>query len=328
VITRRSLLLAGGIGLLVPHPQSHAQPAATVRRVGWVSLGSKVSPAEAYAGFKQGMHDLGWIEGKNVEYRSVYADGDMNHLDALASEMIRQHVDVIVVGNATSTRAMQRATTTIPIVMASVNNPVASGFVASLAKPGGNITGITTQSEIVLGKLVGILHEIAPGARRIAFLLNESNPNQPVFWAAAQSACATLDLAALRIVANAKAELGAAVGEIVRQGSQAVVIVADPLYLNERAGLQTLMQGIRLPVAYAWREHVVAGGLLSYAADLAATARHVATYVDKILKGTKPADLPVEQVNKFELVINLKTAKSLGLTIPQPLLLRADEVIQ
>ena len=143
----------------------------------------------------------------------------------------------------------------------------------------------------------------------------------------AQSACATLDLAALRIVANAKAEFGAAVGEIVRQGSQAVVVVADPLYLNERASLQTLMQGIRLPVAYAWREHVVAGGLLSYAADLPATARHVATYVDKILKGTKPADLRVEQVHKFELVINLKAAKALGLTIPQPLLLRADEVI-
>ena len=326
--TRRSLLLAGGIGLLVAHPDSHAQTAATVRRVGWFSLGSKASPAEAYAAFRQGMHDLGWVEGKNVAYQAIYADGDTSHLGALASEMIRQRVDAIVVGNATSTRAMQRATTTIPIVMASVNNPVANGFVAGFANPGGNITGIATQSEIVLGKLVGILHEIAPGARRIAFLLNESNPNQPVFWAAAQSACATLDLAALRIVANAKTEFGAAVGEIVRQGSQAVVVVADALYLNERASLQTLMQGIRLPVAYAWREHVVAGGLLSYAADLGATARHVATYVDKILKGTKPADLPVEQVHKFELVINLKAAKALGLTVPQPLLLRADEVIQ
>jgi len=328
LITRRSLLLAGGTGLLVAHPDSNAQPAPTVRRVGWVSFGSKTSPAEAYAAFRQGMHDLGWLEGKNVEHQAVYADGDASHLGAMAKELIRQRVDAIVVGNATTTRAMQRATSTIPIVMASVNNPVAAGFVASLAKPGGNITGITTQSEVVLGKLIAILHEIAPRARRIAFLLNESNPNEPVFWAAAQSACAMLDLTALRIVANAKAEFGAAVGEIVRQDAQAVVVVADPLYLNERAGMQTLMQGIRLPVAYAWREHVVAGGLLSYAADLAVTARHVATYVDKILKGIKPADLPVEQVNKFELVINLSAARTLGLTISKALLLHADEVIQ
>ena len=328
LITRRSLLLAGCIGLLVPHPRSHGQSAATIRRVGWVSLGSKVSPAETYAALKQGMRDLGWAEGRNIEYRPAYADGNVNGLDALASELISQSVDVIVVGNAISTRALQRATKTIPIVMASVNNPVANGFVASLAKPGGNITGISTQSEAVLGKLVGILHEVAPGARRIAFLLNENNPNHPVFWAAAQSACAALDLSALRIVASARAEFTAAAGEIVRQRSQAVVVVADPVFLHERDSLQALMQGTRLPVAYGWREHVVAGGLLSYAADLGTTAHHVATYVDRILKGAKPADLPVEQVNKFELVINLKNAKALGLTIPQPLLLRADEVIQ
>ena len=307
---------------------SHGQPAATIRRVGWVSLGSITSPAEAYAAFKQGMRDLGWLEGKNVAYQAAYADGDVNHLDVLASGLIAQKVDVIVVGNATTTRALQRATKTIPIVMASVNNAVGNGFVASLAKPGGNITGITTQSEETLGKLIGILHELAPGARRIAILLNESNPNHAVFWAAAQSACAALDLVALRVVANTPAQFGAASEQIVRQRSQAVVVVADPIYLNERVKLQELLQATRLPVAYGWREHVVAGGLLSYAADLAATARHVATYVDKILKGAKPADLPVEQPRKFELVINLKTAKALGLTIPQSLLLRADEVIQ
>jgi putative ABC transport system substrate-binding protein len=328
VITRRAILLAGSISLLVAHRQSRGQPAASIRRVGWLTLGSKASPADVYAWFKQGMHDLGWLEGKNVEYQIVYADGDVNRLDALASEMIRQKFDVIVVGNATVTRALQRATKTIPIVMGSVNNPVGNGFVASLAKPGGNITGIATQSEEVLGKLIGILHEVAPGAQRIAFLLNESNPNHPVFWAAAQSACAALDLVALRNVASTPAQFGAAVEQIVQQRSQAVVVVVDPIYLNERANLQALMQGTRLPVAYGWREHVVAGGLLSYAADLAATFRHVATYVDKILKGTKPADLPVAQANKFELVINLKTAKALGLTIPQPLLLRADEVIR
>ena len=274
------------------------------------------------------MHDLGWLEGKNVEYRAAYADGDVNHLDALASGLIGQKVDVIVVGNATTARALQRATKTIPIVMASVNNPVGNGFVASLAKPGGNITGITTQSDETLGKLIGVLHELAPSARRIAILLNENNPNHAVFWAAAQK---RLRRVGPRCTAHCRQRADAIrrrQREIVRQRSQAVVVVADPIFLNERVKLQELMQSTRLPVAYSWREHVVAGGLLSYAADLAATARHVATYVDKILKGAKPADLPVEQVTKFDLVINLKTAKALGITIPKDMLLRADEVIQ
>jgi hypothetical protein len=138
------------------------------------------------------MRDLGWMEGKNVDYRFVYADGELNRLDALASELIRQQVDVIVVGNALTTRALQRATKTIPIVMASVSDPVGNGFVASLAKPGDNITGVTAQQEEVLGKRIGILHDVAPGARRVAILLNESNPSYAVFWAAAQSACASL----------------------------------------------------------------------------------------------------------------------------------------
>jgi len=328
VITRRNILLAGGIAVLVAHRVSRGQPVANSRRVGWVSLGSIKSPAEAYAAFKEAMRGLGWLEGKNVAYQAAYADGDVNHLDALATGLIAQKVEVIVVGNATTARALQRATTTIPIVMASVNNAVGSGFVASLAKPGGNITGITTQSEETLGKLIGVLHELAPGAQRVAIVLNDSNPNHPVFWPAAQSACAALDLVALRIVANTTAQFGVATEQIVRQRSQAVVVVADPIYLNERVKLQGLLDATRLPVAYGWREHVVAGGLLSYAADLAATARHAAIYVDKILKGAKPADLPVEQPTKFELVINLTAAKALGLKIPASVLQRADEVIQ
>ncbi len=328
MIDRRTFIGAVAGGLVIVRSVSEAQPVPTIRRVAWVSLGSITSPAEAYAAFKQGMHDLGWLEGKTVEYQGVYADGDVNRLDALARELVGQKVDVIVVGNATTTRALQRATKTIPLVMSSVNNAVGNGFIASLAKPGGNITGIATQSDETLGKLIGILHEVVPGAQRVAIVLNEGNPNHAVFWAAAQRACSALDLIALRVVANTPAQFGVASEQIVRQRSQAVVVVADPIYLNERVKLQGLLQATRLPVAYSWREHVVGGGLLSYAADLAASARHAATYVDKILKGAKPADLPVEQPRKFELVINLKTAKALGLTIPQTLLLRADEVIQ
>ena len=328
MITRRNVLLAGGIGLLVAHRLSLGQPAATMRRVGWLGSGSQAAGAHLRAAFTQGMQDLGWLEGKNVEYRFAYADDDMNRLDALARELVGQQVDVIVIGNAVATRALQRATKTIPIVMASVSNPVGAGYIASLAEPGGNISGITIQTDEVLGKLIGILHEVVPGARRIAIVLNESTANYPVFWTTAQRACAALDLVALRVVASAPADLGAAVGEIVRQRSQAVVVPSDSMYFNERVKLQALLQATRLPVAYAFRDHVVAGGLLSYGTDLVANFRQAAKYVDKILKGAKPADLPVEQTTKFELVINLKTAKTLGLTIPQSLLLRADEVIQ
>ncbi len=309
MITRRRFTLAGGIGLLVAHPLARGQPGATIRRVGWLAFGSEASSAELYAALIQGMRDLGWLEGKNVEYRFVYAHSDVNRMDVLASELIRQKAEVIVTGSAPTARALLRATKTIPIVMANVANPVGNGFVASLAKPGGNITGIANLYDEVLGKLIGVLHEVAPGARRVAILLNESNPVHPVFWAAAQKACTSLNLVALRVVADAPAQLDAAVGEIVRQRSQAVVVVTDGMYLTERAKLQELMQSTRLPVAYALREHVVAGGLLSYGANLAANYRHAATYVDKILKGAKPADLPVEQATKFELVINLQDGK-------------------
>jgi len=328
VITRRSVLVASGIGLLVAHPLSRGQPAATIRRVGWLSIASESSTANLLAVLKQGMHDLGWQEGKNIEYRIVYSGSDVNRVDALASELVSQKVDVIVVGAVPTTRALQRATKTIPIVMANVVDPVGNGFVASLAKPGGNITGIANLYDEVLGKLIGVLHEVAPGARRVAIVLNENNPPHAAFWAAGQKACAALDLVALRVVASTPAQLGAAVGEIVRQRAQAVVVVTDGMYLAERAKLQELMQTTGLPVASALREHVVEGGLLSYGANLAANYRHALAYVDKILKGAKPADLPVEQATKFELVINLKTAKSLGITIPKDMLLRADEVIQ
>jgi len=328
MITRRGVLLAGGVGLLIAHPLSRGQVATTIRRVGMVMVASEAAVAQRRTAFKQGMDDLGWREGKNVEYRFVYADGDAGRVDALVRELIAQKVDVIVTAGTPPTRAAQRATKTIPIVMASVSNPVDAGFVVSLAHPGGNITGSSSQLSEVLGKLVGIVHEVTPGAQRIAFLLNERSPFYVEFWAIAQSACAALSLVALRVVVSAPAQFGTLVGEIVRQRSQAVVVVSDVFYFNERTKLQELMQATRLPVAYGAREHVTTGGLLSYGANTAANFRFAAKYVDKILRGAKPADLPVEQPTKFELVINLKTAKALGLTIPQAVLLRADEVIQ
>jgi len=202
------------------------------------------------------------------------------------------------------------------------------GFVATLAKPGGNITGVSNQREEALQKVIEILHEVLPDARRIGILMNERNPSYRALSAAAQNACSALSLVGLPVVASVREQLGGAIAEIARQQCQAVVVVPDPVYLNERTSLQKLMQATRLPAAYGMREHVVSGGLLSYATDLANNYRSAATYVDGILKVAKPAELPVEQPTKYELIVNLKTARALAITIPKSVLLRADEVIQ
>jgi putative tryptophan/tyrosine transport system substrate-binding protein len=325
---RRTFIGAGVGGLIVVRSVAHAQPAMTLRRIGILTLPSESAVAPQFHAFVGAMRDLGWLEGKNIAYQFVYANGDMDRLDALASALVQQGVDVILAPSSPSARAAQRVTKTIPIVMGSVSNPVGNGFVASLAKPGGNITGISNQAEDGLNKPIAILHEIVPGARRFAILLNETSPSYAAFWAAAQRACTALNVVALKVVANTPPQLIPATAQIVRQQSQAVVVPVDSLYLNNRAQLQELMQSTRLPVAYGWREHVFDGGLLSYGPDIVASFQHAAQYVDKILKGAKPADLPVEQPTKFDLVINLKTAKALGLTVPQSLLLRADLVIQ
>jgi len=328
LITRRAALRAVGVGLVGASRPSYGQDAATIRRIGWLSIGSKDSPTDLHVEFKHGMRELGWQEGKDVEYRFLFADGNVDHLDAMAGELVRRAVDIIVVNNALTTRAAQKATKTIPIVMTGVSSPVSNGFVASLAKPGGNITGIAIVPEEVQGKLIEILHEIVPKARRIAIVVNDGNLNHAALWTAAQSACSALSLDALRIGVSASAQFDAAVNQIVASRAQAVVVAADPVFLNERVKLQSLLQSTRLPVVYSLRQHVLEGGLLSYSSDLATLYRYSAKYAHRILLGAQPAELPVEQPTKFALVINLKTAKSLGLTLPQSLLLRADEVIE
>lgn len=304
------------------------QPGAKIRRVGFLNLQSSISAARFYDAFRSGMHNLGWREGQNVEYRAAYAEGRVERLDALANGLVEQKVEVIVVGAPQAVRAAQKATNSIPIVMTNVSNAVGNKFITSLARPGANITGMTNQLEEVLSKLIEIFHETVPRAGRIAILVNESNPSQHAYWTTAQSACAALKLTPLRVVASAPDQFAAAIAQIVREQAQAIVVVADGMYLNERAKLEELIRATRLPAAYAFREHVVAGGLLSYAADFLGIYQRAATYVDRILKGAKPAELPVEQPTKFDLVINVKTAKALGITIPQSVLLRASEVIQ
>ena len=328
MVTRRLFLWMGGIGFIAAYPLSRGQSASLSHRVGLLLTTSEATNAHLRAAFSQKMRDLGWVEGTNIEYRIVSADGDVDRLDALANELIRQNVELIVAASSAGTRAAQRATKTLPIVMVAASNALDSGFVASLPKPGGNITGVSNQREEALRKLIEILHEVVPDARRIGILLNGRNPSYHALSAAAESACSALNLVALPVVANDGEQLAGAIAEIARRQSQAVVVVPDPVYLNERMKLQKLMEATRLPAAYGLREHVVAGGLLCYAADLAANYRAAATYVDRILKGAKPADLPVEQPTQYELIVNLKTARALGITIPQSVLLRADEVVR
>lgn len=316
------------MALLGAHRVGHAQPAAAMRRVGYLGASTTAIGGHLRDAFKQGMRDFGWIEGSNIEYRIAWSGTDVDRFDALAADLIGQQVDVIVVPNAQAALAAQKATKTIPIVFIGASDPVGLGLVASLARPGGNITGMSTQNDDVLRKRIEILHHAVPTARRIAILLNENSPTPEVYWAAAEAACASLGLVALRVAANTPAQFGVAAEQIVSQRAQAVVVVSSLLYYLEREGLQEQMQTTRLPVVYDLREQLGSSGLLSYGVDTVVIYRYLAKWVDKILRGAKPADLPVERPTQFALVINLKAAKALGLTIPQAVLLRADVVIQ
>lgn len=276
----------------------------------------------------QGMRDLGWVEGRNFELRLAFADGDLQRLDALAADLVMQKVDLIMASESAATRAARRATASIPIVILYVPNAVGSGFVASLDRPGGNITGMTTQHEDSIAKLIELLHEAVPAPRRIAVLLNATTPTHIPWWAGAQSACKRLGLEPLRVTADVPAQLDGAVAHMMAIRAEAVVIAGDGMHYSERLRLLELLRPTRLPVAAGIADFARAGALLSFGADSVETVRYAATFVDKILKGARPADLPVEQATRFELVLNLSTAKSLGLTFPKAVLLRANEVIE
>ena len=328
MMSRRKWLLLSGISLLAVHLHVRSQETARVRRVGILLFTSSDKTVHLQTAFKQGMRDLGWLEGQTIEYQFVFAEGHVERLDGLARMLVAQQADVLVTPAATMLLALQKATKKIPIVMTNVPGAVENNFVISLSRPGGNITGVTSQMELVLGKQIEILHEVVPNAKRIAFLMNETSLANNAYWNDAQSACAALKLAPIRVAANAPDQLAAAVARIVSERAQAVVVFADSMFYGEREKIADLLRAIRLPAAYGLSDHVVAGGLLSYAADLAENFRHSAIFVDKILKGARPEDLPVEQPTRFDLVINLKTAKALGLTIPQSVLIRANRVIE
>jgi len=274
------------------------------------------------------MRELGYVEGKNLEIEWRFADGDYGRLPALAQELVQARIDVLVVDSTPGVKVAHAATTTIPIVMISVGDPVASGFVASLSRPGGNITGLSNVVAEVSAKYVELLREALPGLTRIAVLTNPDNSTHPRIAAQVQAAAKSMGMSATRILARTPADIEAGFAMLRKDGAGALIVLGDPFYGQQASQLGTLALQNRVPTLMTNRALAQAGGLMSYGQDLVEHYRRAATYVDKILKGAKASDLPVEQSTKIELVINLKTAKSLGLAIPAPLLLRADDVIK
>jgi ABC-type uncharacterized transport system substrate-binding protein len=303
-----------------------AQPAVKVWRIGIIEASSGFSPANA---FRQGLSGLGYVEGRNVIIEQRSADGRAERFPELIAEMLRLKVDVLVVGSTDGALAAKRATTTAPIVFAGVPDPVAQGIVASLAHPGGNITGSSLGiGEGFARKYVEFLKEALPNVSHLAAIWNSSSPAAPTFveemQVAARAFNARLDLVDVRSVA----ELDGAFAKIAASNAGGLIVVAHPLFGLHATRFVQFAATRRLPAMYFFSDFVRLGGLMAYGPSLADSFRLAAGYVDKILKGAKPADLPVELSTKFELVINLKTAKALGLTIPQSLLLRADQVIE
>ena len=279
--------------------------------------------------FRQGLRDLGYVEGRNlvIEYRD--AEGKPERLPALARDLARLKIEVIMAPTNPSITAAKAATTTIPIVMVSADDPVGQGYIASLARPGGNITGLTAApgAEMV-GKRFELLAECLPGLSRLAVLVDPKYPGYQAYWLAAETGAVARGIAVRAFEVRDVDALEGTFAIVVKEQTQALLVLATPFTFVQRGQIAKLALRHRLPTSFAWREGPEAGGLLSYGFNVKDSWRRAAVYVDKILKGAKPADLPVEQPTKFELVINLKTAKALGLMIPPSLLGRADEVIR
>jgi putative tryptophan/tyrosine transport system substrate-binding protein len=324
---RRTFIVLTGV-LMAPLASLGQQP-SKVARIGFLAGDSAADNRPRLQTFLDGLHELGYVEGKNlvIEYR--WAEGHYERLPGLAAELVRLPVDVIVTVGDPVVFAAKQATSTIPIVMTSVGDPVARGFIFSLARPGGNVTGVSNFAVTLMGKWLELLKEILPTLSQVAVLRNAANPTHPLFWMEAQGAAPRLGLKLQDVEVRSSDDLDEAFGSVVRARSGAVVVVPDPFLAGgARKRIAELAMRNGIPTMCTFREQVEAGGLLSYGPDNSANSRRAAGYVDKILRGAKPADLPVEQPTKFELFINLKTAKALGITIPQSVLLRADEVIE
>jgi putative ABC transport system substrate-binding protein len=316
------LLLSASLGTAA------AQPREQMPRIGYLSPGSSNDPMRAgfLEAFRQGLRELGYVEGQNIAVESRYEEKD-ERFPALAADLVRSKVDVIVVLSGAATRAVQQTTRTIPIVMSLVNDPVGSGLVASLARPGGNGTGLTVMSPDLAGKQFQLLKEVVPKVSRVAVLRNPDNPAAKAMLREAEAAARALGVRLQTLDARNPQEIDSAFVAMTTERPGALLILPDGLFLSQRSQIAELAMKRRLPSIRQSSVFPEAGGLMSYSANYLDQMRRAATFVDRILKGAKPGDLPVELPTKFELVINLRTAKAIGLTIPPSLLQRTDRTI-
>jgi putative ABC transport system substrate-binding protein len=328
VVSKSVVCLALSATLFVFCSSSEAQQPPKVPHIGFLSTTSPSNVPTRLEAFRQGLRDLGYVEGKNIVIEYRYAEGKPERLPALAAELVRLKLDVIVASGPTPTRAAKEATATIPIVMTWDYDPVGNGFVASLARPGGNITGLSTLAPEISGKQLELLKEIIPKISRVAVLGTSAVPGNAEALKATELAAQALKVQLQYLEIKDRKDI-ATVFQAARKGrADAVLALASRVLLTDRTQVAELAVKSRLPAIYGEREHVEAGGLMTYGVSIADLFRRAATYVDKILKGAKPADLPVEQPTKFEFIINLKAAKQIGLTVPPNVLARADRVIR
>jgi len=325
---RAIFIVALALGVLVVPFAAEAQQAGRVYRIGYLGPTSPAAAPHLTAAFRDGLRDLGWVEGQNILIEYRWAEGSADRLPVLAAELVRLKVDLIVASSTPGALAAKSATREIPIVFQMVSDPVASGLVASLAHPGGNVTGWSNILPKMSGKLLQLLKEAVPGASRMAILWSPANPGKALEVKEMQAAAPLLGVTLQSLEVPAPKDLEAAFSAMTRGRPDALITLDDAVTVSRQQRIVEFAAKSRLPAIYQVREFVDAGGLMSYGLYSVRQYRRTAIYVDKILKGAKPADLPVEQPTQFELVINLKTAKALGLTIPQSLLNRADEVIQ
>lgn len=320
---------AAVILLAVDPTRAGAQPAGAVPRIGVLGPRTAADGGKYVDALRQGLRDLGWIEGKNLTIEYRWAEGRPERVAELAAELVRLKVNVIFAGATSVTVAARNATDTIPIVIATGGDPVELGLVASLARPGGNVTGLAySVGSETFGKQLELLRELLPRVRRVAVLYNPTNPAQATAIRHMTVVARALNLQLQILEARGPGEFDGAFAAMVREHAGALLVVADAFLGFHRERLRDLAARHRVPTMYGLREHVEIGGLVSYSVDIRESFRQAATYVDRILKGARPADLPVQQPTKFELVINLRTAKALGLIVPRSLLLRADEIIE
>jgi putative ABC transport system substrate-binding protein len=329
-MNRRTFLCGLTLGMLAAPLNAKAQQAGKAPRLGMLSFTVPDTQEESrrIGIFKQGLRELGYVEGQSVALEYRHSGGRDELLPRLAAELVNLKVNVILTYGTKATRAAKQATGTIPIVMLTALDPVGAGLVANLARPGGNITGSSEVSEELSAKRLDLLKAAVPKAKRIAVLFDPSQPTNAVDLKSTQVAAQALGMTVQSFQVRASSELDSAFARMTGQPLDGLIVLPNDFLFTHRRHVLDLAAKHRLPVTYAWREGAEAGALLSYGVDIRDNYRRAALYVDKILKGAKPADLPVEQPTKFELVINLKTAKALGLTIPQSVLLRADQLIE